>query len=399
MNLSDSYAIGFKLAHGSAERQQVARARRDLTVLRTNAAYAIISLLNGNNTAGQTAKRTTGVRTTSPSATFIPSLQRMEPSAEKRADDAEHLGGRRGATSVWWVSESRLGKNDLTGAGLARGFAAVQKAAAADDGRRATPQPSDAGPTAPLSTKQRNFPPRLKKNDLVQTKVSSGGRLTPLTRSMQQSGANAIAPSPVGSCKVSLLPDHNIAGNRNFAGFADGSQPDRLQVLAARASDVHYDQDRTSDNRAQSACGTRPIRQQSIVSAPALAPSMADHTSRLHRSAMKSGEAFAPPAPALLMATPKMQEGGRYPQSDPGADPGYSGAVVNGTLTPAEALNDSRQERNGAGQMQGDVYLDGTLLGRWISRSLSREAARPPAGGAAFDPRRSPLPPGRMIGA
>lgn len=50
------------------------------------------------------------------------------------------------------------------------------------------------------------------------------------------------------------------------------------------------------------------------------------------------------------------------------------------------------------GHVQGDVYFDGALMGRWMSRALAREAARPPAGGAAFDARRNPLPTGRMIG-
>jgi hypothetical protein len=47
---------------------------------------------------------------------------------------------------------------------------------------------------------------------------------------------------------------------------------------------------------------------------------------------------------------------------------------------------------------QGDVYLDGALMGRWMARSLAREAGRAPSGGAGFDPRRSALPSGRMIG-
>ena len=51
-----------------------------------------------------------------------------------------------------------------------------------------------------------------------------------------------------------------------------------------------------------------------------------------------------------------------------------------------------------SGPTQGDVYLDGALMGRWMARSLAREAGRPPAGGSAFDTRRNPLPAGRMIG-
>jgi hypothetical protein len=50
------------------------------------------------------------------------------------------------------------------------------------------------------------------------------------------------------------------------------------------------------------------------------------------------------------------------------------------------------------GPTQGDVFLDGTLVGRWMARKLAREVGRPPSGSPAFDPTRSPFPPGRMIG-
>jgi hypothetical protein len=52
----------------------------------------------------------------------------------------------------------------------------------------------------------------------------------------------------------------------------------------------------------------------------------------------------------------------------------------------------------GGGPTQGDVFLDGTLVGRWMARKLAHEAGRPPSGSPAFDPTRSPFPPGRMIG-
>ena len=40
-----------------------------------------------------------------------------------------------------------------------------------------------------------------------------------------------------------------------------------------------------------------------------------------------------------------------------------------------------------AGGGEGQLMLDGSLLGRWVIEHLSREADRPPAGGTAFDPR------------
>jgi|GEM_PF-3161534 len=47
---------------------------------------------------------------------------------------------------------------------------------------------------------------------------------------------------------------------------------------------------------------------------------------------------------------------------------------------------------------EGDVYLDGTLVGRWISRFLNQEAGRAQAGPTGFDARRSRLLPGATVG-
>jgi len=46
----------------------------------------------------------------------------------------------------------------------------------------------------------------------------------------------------------------------------------------------------------------------------------------------------------------------------------------------------------------GDVYLDGTLIGRWMVDHLAQEAGRPPAGLTGFDPRMSRIWPGAPIG-
>ena len=107
---------------------------------------------------------------------------------------------------------------------------------------------------------------------------------------------------------------------------------------------------------------------------------------------------IAPPAQASRR--PTVAEPGRsgslsmaWPQeADVGAQSDRRAGVASGAPPSA---GDSGQANT---QIQGDVYLDGTLLGRWIARTLAREAGRPPSGGAAFDPRRNPLPAGRTIG-
>ncbi len=65
---------------------------------------------------------------------------------------------------------------------------------------------------------------------------------------------------------------------------------------------------------------------------------------------------------------------------------------------PAEPSTPSAAAQANNGPTEGDVYLDGTLMGRWMARSLSEQAARPASGSAAFDPRRGVFPTGAMIG-
>ena len=40
--------------------------------------------------------------------------------------------------------------------------------------------------------------------------------------------------------------------------------------------------------------------------------------------------------------------------------------------------------------INGDLYLDGYMVGRFISEYLAEAATRPPAGATGFDPRISP---------
>jgi hypothetical protein len=63
----------------------------------------------------------------------------------------------------------------------------------------------------------------------------------------------------------------------------------------------------------------------------------------------------------------------------------------------ASAMAPPAREQEG-GASEGDVYLDGTRIGRWMVDTLSRQAARPPAGRAAFDPRLGLAWPGTQQG-
>jgi hypothetical protein len=66
---------------------------------------------------------------------------------------------------------------------------------------------------------------------------------------------------------------------------------------------------------------------------------------------------------------------------------------------PGEKARDTEQAgARDAGPQEGDVFLDGMLVGRWMSRFLNREMSRASAGPTGFDARRGQLLPGVTVG-
>ena len=79
----------------------------------------------------------------------------------------------------------------------------------------------------------------------------------------------------------------------------------------------------------------------------------------------------------------------------------FSGGIGSGAASGVAAQQQPQQgniAQSDARSTGGDVYLDGTLVGRWMERQLGRSAARQPVGSSAFDATRSRLPTGTMIG-
>jgi hypothetical protein len=82
------------------------------------------------------------------------------------------------------------------------------------------------------------------------------------------------------------------------------------------------------------------------------------------------------------------------------AEPAPTNAVASdrlATAPTASAVAPPTHEQEG-GTSEGDVYLDGMRVGRWMVDTLSRQAARAPAGRAAFDPRLGMTWPGTQQG-
>jgi len=64
----------------------------------------------------------------------------------------------------------------------------------------------------------------------------------------------------------------------------------------------------------------------------------------------------------------------------------------------AREKSDDQAAPRDAGPNGGDVFLDGMLVGRWMSRFLNREVGRASAGPTGFDARRGMLLPGVTVG-
>ncbi len=88
----------------------------------------------------------------------------------------------------------------------------------------------------------------------------------------------------------------------------------------------------------------------------------------------------------------------RPPENWSSRGTGASAATGSGQHPADMPKNSEAGTSDNSGPTRGDVFLDGTLVGRWMAKRLAHEVGRPPSGGPAFDPSRSPFPPGRMIG-
>jgi hypothetical protein len=93
------------------------------------------------------------------------------------------------------------------------------------------------------------------------------------------------------------------------------------------------------------------------------------------------GSQREPTAPVLQAEKPRFTVADRQPDAKRPAD----------NLPSADAPQENRP-------VYAEIHLDGAALGRWITRHLERQIARPQAGATGFDPRMTPSWPGAPIG-
>ncbi len=85
----------------------------------------------------------------------------------------------------------------------------------------------------------------------------------------------------------------------------------------------------------------------------------------------------------------------------PGASVRDAAGVAPSTAIASAGERDGEapsQDTARSGPTEGDVYLDGERVGRWMARHLARELGGPQAAGTGFDPRLGPTWPGSMHG-
>lgn len=90
------------------------------------------------------------------------------------------------------------------------------------------------------------------------------------------------------------------------------------------------------------------------------------------------------------------------PSARMAAAPANPAAVFSPTASVAPSASPSyappaASPRSREAGMRGDVFLDGTRVGRWMSEQMARDAGRPNTGPTGFDPRRSPAWPGAAV--
>jgi hypothetical protein len=115
--------------------------------------------------------------------------------------------------------------------------------------------------------------------------------------------------------------------------------------------------------------------------------------------AVANGDRFA----GSLQKTPTMFEDVARPRAPnfergPSRQPLRDDQSATAADDPAEAGPSRGSAETPQGPTQGDVFLDGALVGRWMSRLLSKAASRATSGPTGFDARRSALLPGPTVG-
>lgn len=99
-----------------------------------------------------------------------------------------------------------------------------------------------------------------------------------------------------------------------------------------------------------------------------------------------------PPTPPALVVRGQWPE---VPQPSPVSEAGPPAATAEHVVAARdEPLATSSADAGAGAPLSGDLWIDGSLLGRWLGETMARESARPPASARQFNSRMMPRWPG-----
>jgi len=256
--------------------------------------------------------------------------------------------------------------------------------------KKPSPAASEAQPMAemgravqpPVSTEHERREPAIAYPATAPLSDGSGFQMRAQSAPASEPALPAVIPPgwmPPAALDAPVFVQQPFSGGRFQAqpeGFAADVQPvapaPPLPGLAAVVT-------QQAAPPAQNIDWARPVASEVAWSPPVGGmPNAVQHaTARLPEGPGEQGRAFAGLGAASGQAAPLKAE--------------WLGVGGQGSAAPPAQKQDT-------GPREGDVFLDGTLVGRWMSRHLNREAERASVGPTGFDARRSRLMPGVTVG-
>lgn len=341
--MEDAYVIGIRLALDNGVSEGVAAVRGELAALDravTASAAQFAALRRAAASVLLPAAPTAGAE--------APALPKVPERAPVGADDAAVAGGGRGEVVVaphglprFCDAAGLVGQAPAAASGAGRSVAADAMRSSLSDVARPLGFVPMAGPPtmAPPVAQPRAIVP-LASADIGALRGASDG--LPKAWDLATIGRFGLAARPVRETSDATRPrdDRRPGGAEAGEQVAPPAQPSLAGPATASFA---------------------------AFAAPHLPPAVASKEPANDRT----GAPSSPPRPATGAA--------------PGMGPALPSAV------PPAAAETSRS-------MSGDVFLDGTRVGRWMSERMERDAGRPPVGPTFFDPRQSPAWAGATIG-
>ncbi len=301
-----------------------------------------------------------------------------------------------GASRISLETLRRTGQRLLANTGAIEANGAVQtgflpappKTPAAETERRAETK-SYGGPESSSIPQPTLAVPVAERRGSSSTDLTAGatGPATP-----QPAMVNAGAPAVAAKTKTTL--DAVATSTATYGAAIASTLPAKHANIAGTVADL--DGARLSPNSGPKFQLTFPAPAPAITQSPYATVSTKPSNLKYDRPAVGVQGQFLAPTGSVAPTVKTIVAAGPPPSPE---------AMRAGTGTlpdrPPPSIQLPVQQSSAQGDtppVAGDVFLDGTLVGRWMCRFLTREAARDPAGPTGFDPRRNSIFPGPTTG-